>query len=323
MTKITLYFLTLLLIANSTLAAETKEKIKLIYAAPTVLPSSICYIAGIKNYFKDEGLDVEEKMFSSGRDALQALFAKQAQFQSGAETPIVHSIVQGTDVVTIASISANHEAGFIARIDHGIKKPEDLKGKKIATAAGTNSDYFLYEFLKKYNLKTSDVKITNMKDPDMKVALINGDIDAYFSREPHLYYAKKELGDKAFVFPAGDLYYGRQLVNMNREFAVQNPEVVRKIIRALLKAETFIRKNPEETKKLIAQKLKIDPNELEMMWSDINFKVALDKDLPALMEKIGIWSMSINKKEGALPNFKDHIYKDALLKEKKSVVEVK
>lgn len=296
---------------------------KVVYAAPTVLPSSICYIAGIKNYFKEEGLEVEEKMFSSGRDALQALSAGQAQFQSGAETPVVHAIVQGSDIVTIASISENHEAGFIARLDHGVNKPEDLKGKKIATAAGTNSDYFMYELFKKYNIKSSDVQITNMKDPDMKVALINGDIDAYFSREPHLYYAKKELAEKAKVFEAGELYSGRQLVNMNRDYVTKNPEVVRKIIRALLKAEEFIQKNPDEAKKLVAQKLKIDVKDIGELWKDITFKIELDKELPAILSKIGAWSMSTNKKDGALPNFKKHIYTDALSAEKKSAVEIK
>ncbi len=295
---------------------------KLVYAAPTVLPSSICYIAVIKNYFKEEGLDVEEKMFSSGRDALQALASQQAQFQSGSETPFVHAIVQGNDLITIAAISENHEVGFIARTDHGILKPEDLKGKKIATAAGTNSDYFMYQLLKKYNLKSSDLQITNMKDPDMKIALINGDIDAYFSREPHLYYAKKELGDKAKIFEPGDLYYGRQLVNMNRDYALKNPLIVRKIIRALLKAETFIIKNPGEAQKLVATKLKIDSKDIAELWKDIIYKIELDKKLPEILEKIGEWSASSSKKTGPLPNFKDHIYKDGLNNEKPSAVEI-
>jgi NitT/TauT family transport system substrate-binding protein len=299
------------------------EPVKMLYAAPTSLPAAICYLAGIKNYFKEEGLEVEEKMFSSGRDALEALLAKQAQLQSVSETPVVHAIVQGNDIVTIATVSEHHEARVIARIDHGISKPEDIKGKKIATAAGTNSDYFMYEFLKKYNLKTTDVQITNMKAPDMKVALVKGDIDAYFAWEPHIYYAKKELGEKAIIFPPGDLYDGRQTVNMNREYALQNPEVVRKVIRALLKAETFIKKNPAEAKKLIATKLKIEVADMDAMWNEITFKVELDKNLPGIMEKIGAWSFGVNKKTGALPDFKSHIYKEALLKEKKSAVEIK
>lgn len=295
---------------------------KIIYAAPTVIPSAICYIAGVKGFFKDEGLDVEEKIFSSGRDALQALISGQAQLRSGSETPVVHAIIQGNDVVTIASISSNHEVGFVARTDHGILKAENLKGKKIATAAGTNSDYFMYLLLKKHNITPSEVQITNMKDPDMKVALINGDIDAYFSREPYLYYAKKELGDKAKIFKPGDLYFGRQLVNMNREFVMKNPLIVKKIIRALLKAEAFIEKNPSEAKKIVAEKLKIDPGEIDLMWKDINFKVELDKDLPRLLSEIGKWSMEVNKVKGAMPDFKKTIYANALKDEKKSSVEI-
>lgn len=304
-------------------ALSAADPVKMLYAAPTSLPAAICYLASIQNYFKDEGLEVEEKMFSSGRDALDALLAKQAQLQSVSETPVVHAIVQGNDIVTIATVSRHHEARVIARADHGISKPEDIRGKKIATAVGTNSDYFMYEFLKKYKMTPKDVQITNMKAPDMKVALVKGDIDAYFAWEPHIYYAKKELGDKAIVFAPGDLYEGRQTVNMNREYVKENPEVVRKVIRALLKAETFIQKNPAEAKKLIATKLKIDPADIDAMWSEITFKVELDKKLPALMEKIGAWSFSTSKKEGKAPDFKSHIYTEALSKEKKKAVEIK
>ena len=302
---------------------EQKKAINILYAAPTSLAAAICYLASLKNYFNEEGLDVDEKLFSSGRDALEVLLAEQAQFQSVSETPVVHAIIQGNDIVTIATVSEHHEARVIARVDHGINNPWDLKGKKVATAAGTNSDYFMYEFLKKYHLETTDVQITNMKAPDMRFALLKGDIDAYFAWEPQIYYAKKELGSKAIVFPPGDLYNGRHTVNMNRAYAEKNPEIVRKIIRALLKAELFIKNNPAEAKKLVGKKLRIDSSDIDVLWKEIIFKVELDKNLPMLFEKIGRWSAIVNKKVGPLPNFKSHIYKDALLKEKESAVEIK
>jgi len=296
------------------------EDTKITYAAPTSLPAAICYIAGMKGFFKAEGLEVEEKLFSSGRDALDALLAKKAELQSVSETPIVHALLQGSQLVTIATVSRHKEAKLIARKDKGISKPADVKGKKLATAPGTNSDYFMYEFLKANGLTSADVKIVNMKAPEMKVALVNGDIDGYFAWEPHIHYAKKELSDKAIVFGPGKLYSGNQTVNMNRDYAEAHPEVVAKVIRALLKAEDWTKKNEKEAKKLVAEKLKIDMADIDAMWAEITFKVELDKQLPLTMKKIAEWATELNKRKEALPDFNKELSPSALRKEKASAV---
>lgn len=296
------------------------EESKIIYAAPTSLPAAICYLASIKGFFKEEGLDVDEKLFSSGRDALDALLAKKAQLQSVSETPIVHATLQGNDLVTIATVSRHKEAKLIVRKDKGISKPADLKGKKLATAPGTNSDYFMHAFLKANKLALTDVKIVNLKAPEMKVALVNGDIDGYFAWEPHIYYAKKELGDKALVFGPGELYSGYQTVNMNRDFAEANPGVVAKVIRALLKAEKWMNANEKEAKTKIAEKLKIDAADIDSMWADIEFKVELDQQLPKTMKTIAQWSAELNKRTEPLPDFSKKLSPAALRKEKPDAV---
>lgn len=296
------------------------EETKITYAAPTSLPAAICYLAGIKGFFKAEGLDVEEKMFSSGRDALDALLAKKAQLQSVSETPVVHAVLQGNDLVTIATVSRHRETRLIVRKDRGIAKGADLKGKKIGTAPGTNADYFMYLFLKANGLAPTDVKIVNLKAPEMKVALVNGDIDGYFAWEPHIYYAKKELGDNARVFDAGKLYAGNQTVNMQREYAEAHPEVVAKVIRALLKAEDFLKKNEKEAKALVADKLKIERADIDALWADITFKVELDRQLPETMNQIAEWSAALNQRKEPVPDFKREVYPGPLKKEKPSAV---
>lgn len=299
---------------------HAEDAVKMTYAAPTSLPAAICYLAGLKGFFKAEGLEVEEKMFSSGRDALDALLAKKAELQSVSETPIVHALLQGNDIVTIATVSRHKEAKLVARKDKGIAKASDLKGKKLGTAPGTNSDYFMYQFLKANKLSPADVRIVNLKAPEMKVALVNGDIDGYFAWEPHIHYAKKELGANAVVFGPGELYKGNQTVNMNREYAEANPEVVAKVVRALLKAEAYLKKNEKEAKALIAEKLKIDAADIDEMWGDITFKVELDKELLRTMKKIGEWSAELNKRTEPLPDFRKRLLPTALKKEKPGAV---
>ena len=53
-------------------------------AMPASVPATLCYIALDKGYFKAEGLDVEGKMFSSGREACIRTVSAAYYFDSGA-----------------------------------------------------------------------------------------------------------------------------------------------------------------------------------------------------------------------------------------------
>lgn len=283
------------------------EVTKLIYAMPVTVPAVIPYVAIDKGFFKAEGLDVEARMFSSGREALQALLAGQAQLQTVSETPVVHAIVQGNRLVTIATVARHKEAKLIARKDRGIAKPADLLGKRVATLPGTNSDYFMYKYLAANGLKPEQLKIANMPPPAMITAYVNGDIDAYFAWEPHIHYALEQL-PASKVFYAGELYHGWATVNMDPDFARNNPETTRKVIRALLAAEAYVKSHKKEAVALVAEKLKMAEPVLRALWDECAFKVELDKTLVPEMTEIGRWSRDMSKSEKPLPDFRQYIH---------------
>lgn len=305
--------------AAPSLAAETT---KLVYALPTSLPASVAYITLDKGFFKEEGLEVEAKMFSSGREALQALLAGQAQIQTVSETPVVHAILQGNKIVTVATICRHQEAKLIARKDRGINKPGDIRGKKLATLPGTNSDYFMYRFLEAHALRIQDVKIANMNPPEMVVAYAKGDIDGYFAWEPHITYGRRQLPEQSLVFYPGNLYRGWSMVNMDPEFVEKNPDAVRRILRALMKGEDFIRRHPEESMALVAKRLKMEEPVLRELWKEQTFKVELDRTLPELMRRIGAWAVREKGLGEQLPDFRSHIYDKALAAERRSAVKL-
>ncbi|MFA6093753.1 MAG: NrtA/SsuA/CpmA family ABC transporter substrate-binding protein [Elusimicrobiota bacterium] len=307
-----------LLFALFCAAQAAAEQTRLVYALPATVPAVIPYTALEKGFFKDEGLDVEAKMFSSGREALQALLAGHAQIQSVSETPVVHAILQGNKIAVIATAARHIEAKLIARTDRGILKPADLRGKKIATLPGTNSDYFMYVFLKKNGIALEDVKIANMPPPEMVTAYAKGDIDGYFAWEPHITYGRRQLPEVSKVFYPGDLYHGWTTVNMDPEFIRQNPQTVRKVVRALLRAEEFVRKNKSEAVRITAARLKIDEKVLRDLWKENVFQVELNEGLLKSMTEIGTWAREKNSIAGPLPDFKDYLYDAALAAEKPS-----
>jgi ABC-type nitrate/sulfonate/bicarbonate transport system substrate-binding protein len=302
--------------AGEGLRPSVAQTTKLVYALPTTVPAVIPYVAIDKGFFKNEGLDVEGRMFPSGREALQSLLAKHAQLQSVSETPVVHAILQGNDIVTVATTARHIEAKLLARPSRGIRGPADIKGKRVATLPGTNSDYFMYRFFERHGIALSDVKIANMSPPDMVVAYTKGEIDAYFAWEPHIYYGLKQMPNDSVVFPPGPLYQGRTTVNMNRDYVRQNPEVVRRVVRALLAAEDFVRWHPAEALDIASKRLKMEPAVYKDLWAEQVMRVELDEGFLRLMEQIGKWAADRAGRREPLPDFREHVYADALAKER-------
>jgi NitT/TauT family transport system substrate-binding protein len=296
---------------------------KITYAMPITVAAIPAYVALEKGFWKEEGLDVKAQIFSAGRLALDALLAKNAEVMSVSETPPMHAILQGNQIYIVATVTQHQETKLIARRDHGIQVPSDLRGKRVATLPGTNSDYFMYEFLKTNGIPLNNVKVTNMAPPDMVTALVKGDIDAYFAWEPHIYYAQKQLPQVSIVFPAGELYYGRHCVIMNKDFVHVHPEVVEKLIRGFLRAEKFVNENPEEAMTIVSKITGMDKEALKTLWPEYKVSVRLDFNLVQILEKESQWARVLAKSSEPLPNFRDYIYTQALSKERPSSVDMR
>jgi ABC-type nitrate/sulfonate/bicarbonate transport system substrate-binding protein len=293
---------------------------KVVYAMPITVAAIPAYVALEKGYWREEGLEVEAKMFSAGRLAVDALLAKDAEVMSVSETPLMYAIVKGNSIFIVATVTQHKEVKLIARTDHGIRKPEDLRGKRIATLPGTNSDYFMYEFLRANNIKLDQVKIIDLEPPDMVTALVNGDIDAYFAWEPHIYYAQNRIPEKTIVFMPGDLYSGRHCVAMNQEYVRSHPAVVEKLIRGFLRAETFVQENPDSAQAITSKVTGMPVDALKAIWPEYETKVVLDSNLVNILTKEALWARSIDKSTAPLPEFKNFIYLDALSKTRPSSV---
>ena len=281
----------------------------LVYAEPIALGPAIIFTALDEGFFENEGLKVVSQKFSAGRLALDAVLSDNADFSSMAETPFMHSILQGNDVVVVAMVSEHHEVKGIARKDKGIMKPSDLRGKKVATLPGTNSDYFMSIFLEANGLKQEDVQITSMRPPEMVNALIRGDIGAYFAWEPHIFFAKKELGDKVVIFDSDELYNGTHVIVMRRDFVNKHPEIVKKIVMALVKAEAFVKQNREKTIEITGRHTGMGKEALNAVYDDYKYEVKINQNLIELLDKEARWAINSSiSKATKIPDFKKFVH---------------
>lgn len=309
-------YLSLLLLATLLLGScctkqgtpNSNNRIKITYAVPVTVAAIPTYVALEKGFWIEEGLDVQAQMFPSGRQALDALLASTAEVMSVSETPLMHAILQGNKIYIVTTVTQHQEVKLIARRDRGIQSPSDLRGKRVATLPGTNSDYFMYEFFQKNNIPIESVNITNMNPPDMVTAFIQGNIDAYFAWEPHVYYAQKQLPQQSIVYPPGELYHGRHCVAMNQEFVRTHPDVVGKLMRGFQRAEKFVNEKPDESMAIVSKYTGMDIDALKSLWSEYKVSVGIDPQLLQILDQEARWARSVSKSSDPIPNFQDYIY---------------
>jgi ABC-type nitrate/sulfonate/bicarbonate transport system substrate-binding protein len=231
---------------------------------------------------------MSQRLFPSGADAMLAFRGIGAQFVAAGDIPSILLWSEDTDSVGIAPIFASTENLF-GVVSGTIKGPEDLKGKKIATKINSTSEYFIDTYLRKNGLNPSQVHVIDLSPPEMVPALVAGEIDGFFVWRPYPALAEKIMGDKVRVLTSAKGYYvERLLLNANRTFAKQNPEVVLKVLRAIQKAIDYSNQNPDEASALMARKIKTDPSVvkdvLKLNPFNLTYDVGAANDLAGLSQ---------------------------------------
>lgn len=265
--------------------------------APASAPFAIAYY---KDYFEDEGLALSLKKFTAGRYSLDALLSGNVQIADVADTPLMfYGLKEQEDVCIIATMATcDGCVKLVGRKDKGIKTPADLKGKKIGVLEGTVSQYFLDVFLEKNGIDLSDVKLVNLRPPEMSIALIRGDIDAFSGWEPFVYNTQKELEDNIIVFIDKEAYTVIWNFVVKKEYAKKNPGVIKRFLKAMLKAEEYLENNKDESILITSSYTGLEPEALNEIMQDFDFGIVLDQNsLVDLLEKEAKWA----KEKGIIP----------------------
>jgi ABC-type nitrate/sulfonate/bicarbonate transport system substrate-binding protein len=122
------------------------------------------------------------------------------------------------------------------------------------------------------------------------------------------------LGKKGDVWYAGDVYTELTFIGTTESYIQKNPEVIKGIIKALIKAERFIKENPDEAIKLTAPRVNMTADFVKSIWPAFNFKVSLEKKHLDQIINEGKWAMEVGiaPRGAALPDFKKLFYLEAL-----------
>jgi NitT/TauT family transport system substrate-binding protein len=108
-----------------------------------------------------------------------------------------------------------------------------------------------------------------------------------------------------------------------KDFIKKNPAALKKFLKAIDRAETFIRDNRDEAVNIVSRRLKIERETVDSFWNRYEFRLFLDQTVLTDLEAEARWAIQ-NKFTSAVkvPDYSEFIHTGALLAIKPEAVNI-
>lgn len=255
--------LAVVFLASSAWAAAPMEKLIFGWSAITGT-QAIPWITKEAGLFEKNGLDTTFIYLDGGSRAVQVLLGGDTPIVQGGGSAPVAARLRGGDAVIILGIVNVLAYSLIVSPD--IKKPEDLKGKRLAVSRyGSNSDYATRKLLLKWGLKPDiDVAILQIPggQPTRLGAVQNGQV-AGLAAQPPLTTMARKAGLNFIATPAdfGTSAYTNTPILTRTAFIRERRDTVRKFTRAIVEGIHVYKTQKEFSKKVIAKYMRVNDAE--------------------------------------------------------------
>jgi len=270
---------------------EARKLQKLRIGIPTRSMSSFPQMVALRQgFYQQEGFDLELIVVSSGIPAVQAVIAGDLDFATTGNVATLAAL-RGMPIRNVMVSSTATDQVLVVRPE--IRRVEDLKGKVLGVAGVRSiSDVSIRLLLTKSGLVPDvDVTIVSLGGSGIRLAsLQGGKIDGTLLSAPHNKAAVKMGFRQLFLIkdlrgvPSGGLATSRRKIQ-------SEPDSIGRAISITLRAIQFIKRNKDESLKLMSKELAIKDSEISSMVYDDGVKLYSDTGTPSdasMLEEIAI-----------------------------------
>ena len=209
------------------------------------------------------GVTVEWREFLGGSQLAEALSANAIDFGHASDGIGVFQQASGKGLVYLAAESPYPGGvGFLVPKDSPIRTVRDLKGKKVVTGRGYNTQYVLIRALQAAGLSYEDVEpVYIVTASDTVAAFQSGSVAAIGLWDPFLAGAQVAT-DSRLLFDGTGLSGNRTYHFAQPGYARANQDTLRTVFAELRKANQWAQGHPKEVVDTLAPQLKVDPKVL-------------------------------------------------------------
>jgi NitT/TauT family transport system substrate-binding protein len=208
------------------------------------------YVAIEKGYFQEAGIEVEFD-YSFETDAVALVGADELQFAVVSGEQVLLARSQGLPVVYVAAWYQQYPVAVISKAEQGILAPTDLKGKKIGLPGLYGANYIgLEALLFSAGLSDGDVTLDSIGFNQVEALATDQEqaVSVYAANEPvQLRALGYELNE---IRVADHVQLASNGLLTNEKTVAEDPDLVRRMVKALLQGLEDTIANPDEAYEL-------------------------------------------------------------------------
>jgi NitT/TauT family transport system substrate-binding protein len=224
----------------------------------------IPWIAKEAKIYEKNGLDVEIIVLRGSGQTPQALLAGSLFAAPVAFPQLMLADLKGADLVNIAHTVAAVNSKLLVKPE--IRRPEDLRGKKVATSSiGSLGDFLFRYILRKHGLDPNReiAWISIGTNSERLQALLSGAIDGADVTYPADVQAERK-GYRVLFDARKEVVYPTTSIVTRRKTILEDRDTVRRLVRSHVEGIAFFKQNKEFSLKVLTKYVKTtDPEYLE------------------------------------------------------------
>jgi NitT/TauT family transport system substrate-binding protein len=255
------FFFGFLALASFSTSSWAVDRIQIAHSALSA-SQAILYVTRDAGIFRKYELDPQIVYIVGGPTNTAALISGSVDFNIFAGPSSVAANLSGADTAILMSFVNTLEHSVYAQ--PSVKKPADLKGKRIGIARPGSSDHYgATVALKKWGLEPDkDVALVSIGGPpDRFLALQAGRVDAVLLQPPLTLRAQKAGFNRLTALVDLGLDYVGTSFGTTRAVIEKKEDIVRRVVKAFVEGIHYYKTNKAASVKMIAKLMKTDDAE--------------------------------------------------------------